>query len=262
MALIPAGYMKAIVSLGTLGESFFHLGTGFLYHHPVGETDGITHYRPFLVTNKHVLDLGISHVRFNHPIDGSLLVHPLATVTTDQWTTHQDGADVAVVPIRSPGPLTIGRDAMAAEIFIGDVTTPSARDLGSISEGNGVFLIGFPLGLVGGSRNFPIVRSGIIARIQDWLAGEEDSFLIDAPAFPGNSGGPVITRPETAAVKDTDPIIHALLIGMVSHYIPHEDVAVSSQTGKPRVVFVDNTGLSEVVPIDAIKDTLKSVASS
>ncbi len=33
MALIPPSYLNAVVSLGTTGESFRHVGTGFLYAH-------------------------------------------------------------------------------------------------------------------------------------------------------------------------------------------------------------------------------------
>ena len=123
MALIPAGYMKAIVSLGVANESFTHIGTGFLYHHPMWEKDGKTHYRSFLVTNKHVMEADIRDVRFNHPAHGFLLVHPIDVVTDGNWTTHPDGADVAVIPLLSPGPLTLGREVMEAEIFLGDVGT-------------------------------------------------------------------------------------------------------------------------------------------
>ena len=260
MALIPTGYMKAIVSLGVSNEAFTHLGTGFLYHHPIGKEEDTTHYRPFLVTNKHVMEGGIRDIRFNHPAYDSLEVHPIRAVTDGDWTTHSDGADVAVIPLLSPGPLTLGRDVMEAEIFVGDVGTPSAKDLNAMTEGIGVFLIGFPLSLIGDARNFPIVRSGVIARIQDWLSGEEDAFLIDAPAFPGNSGGPVIVRPDTTAISGTTAITQALLIGVVSHDLRSRRVAASAQTEE--VVFWENTGLSRVVPISTIKETLTSAVSS
>ena len=262
MALVPAGYLKAIVSLGVAKETFTHFGTGFLYHHPMWEKDGKTHYRSFLVTNKHVQEGGIRDIRFNHPAYGHLEVHSIGAVTDGDWTTHPDGADVAVIPLLSPGPLTLGRKVMETEIFLGDVGTPSDEELTAITEGTGVFLIGFPLDLVGDARNFPIVRSGVIARIQDWLSGAEDTFLIDAPAFPGNSGGPVIVRPDTTAISGTMPITHAFLIGVVSHIIRSREVAVSAQTGEPRVVFMENTGLSRVVPISSIRETLTSVVSS
>ena len=73
--------MKAIVSLGESNDSFAHMGTGFSYHHPMWEKEGETHYRPFLVTNKHVLEVGVRDVRFNHPAYGTLEVHPINAVT-------------------------------------------------------------------------------------------------------------------------------------------------------------------------------------
>ena len=261
MALFPAGFMKTIVSLGKSEDSFTHVGTGFLYHHPLRVENGTTHYRPYLVTNKHVIDAGPTDIRFNDPGSGSLVVHPICSVTEQDWTTHSNGEDVAVIPLQSPGPLTLGRRVMDSEIFLGDIGTPSDQEWSTITEGTGVFLIGFPLGLVGDGHNYPIVRSGIIARIQDWLGGASKTFLIDAPAFPGNSGGPVIIRPDHAAVSGTTPLTHALLIGVVSENISSREVAISPQTGEPRIVFIENTGLSRVVPINAVKETLTAAVS-
>ena len=262
MALIPPGYMKTIVSLGVADQSFRHLGTGFLYHHPLWTEDGLTHYRPFLVTNKHVVDGEVTHVRFNQPKLGSLEIHSISSVTDGQWITHPRGSDVAVIPVIDPGPLTVGRNVHETEIFLGDLSTPSDDELLTITEGIGVFLIGFPLGLIGDDHNFPIVRSGVIARIQDWLEGEKDTFLIDAPAFPGNSGGPVLVRPDRTAIRNTAAVTQAFLIGMVSQSIMSREVAVSAQTGETRVVFVENTGLSRVVPINTVKEALASAISS
>ena len=123
------------------------------------------------------------------------------------------------------------------------------------TEGDGVFLIGFPLGMVGKARNFPVVRQGVIARIRDCLLGHEDTFLIDAPSFPGNSGGPVILRPTSTAVVDTKAITHSLLVGVISEQVRSKEVAVSEVTGEPRVVFVENAGLAIVVPVEKVAET-------
>ena len=89
------------------------------------------------------------------------------------------------------------------------------------------------------------MRHGIVARIQDWLRGDERTFLIDASVFPGNSGGPVVLKPETVAVHETRAITHSLLIGMVRAYIPSQEVAVSERTGRPKVIFEENSGLAD-----------------
>jgi hypothetical protein len=61
-----------------------------------------------------------------------------------------------------------------------------------VAAGDGVFVLGFPTGLAGVQRNYVIVRQGCIARISEMLDGAAPGFLIDAPVYPGNSGGPVV----------------------------------------------------------------------
>ncbi len=97
------------------------------------------------------------------------------------------------------------KDGIKAEFILGDdnsVDVAKAKELG-VSEGDGVFVLGFPLQLVGGERNFVIVRQGIIARIGDMLEGYSKTFLVDTFIFPGNSGGPVFLRPEVVAITGT-----------------------------------------------------------
>ena len=66
----------------------------------------------------------------------------------------------------------------------------------TLSEGDGVYAMRFRLTWSNHRQNFVVVRSGIIARIWAALAEKQDSFLIDSFAFPGNSVGPVIAKPE------------------------------------------------------------------
>ena len=76
--------------------------------------------------------------------------------------------------------------------------------------------------------------------------------MIDATVFPGNSDGPVLTRPEAVAITGTKTYRTSSLLGMVSGYVPYQDVAVSNQTKRPRVIFEENTGLALVVPADLV----------
>jgi S1-C subfamily serine protease len=126
------------------------------------------------------------------------------------------------------------------------------KNLG-VSEGDGVFVLGFPLQLIGGERNFVIARQGIIARIGDLLEGFSKGFLLDTFIFPGNSGGPVILKPDLASIDGTKAQTDAQVIGLVSSYVPYQDVAVSQQTGRPRITFEENAGLASVIPVDQIK---------
>ena len=268
MALLPLGYLKAVVSLGVLQASgeFSHTGTGFLCRHPVLQIDDKTRYGTFLVTNRHVVQ-DVTHVRFNRLVDDAVDILPVTELMPERaglaWAFHET-ADVAARPVAGggTGPLTEGRDPTEAEVFMTDIGAPNAEEKRCIVEGNGVFVLGFPMGLVGETRNYPIVRHGVVARIQDYLCGEAPTFLIDSLAFPGNSGGPVVVEPQQTAVRGTTATSHALLIGVVSRYIPYTDVAVSAQTKRARITFEENSGLAEVVPIDTVKEVLTESISS
>ena len=47
---------------------------------------------------------------------------------------------------------------------------------------------------------------------------------------------------------------------MVSSYLPYREIAVSTQTERPRMIFEENSGLSIVVPHDQIQETVKIAA--
>lgn len=125
-----------------------------------------------------------------------------------------------------------------------------------VSEGDTAYVLGFPMELAGEDRNYVVVRGGTIARIRDCLRNAAPSFLVDASVFPGNSGGPVVVRPEVVAVANTSPVNHALLIGIVAAYLPYQDVAISQQTQRPRVIFEENSALAVVYPVDAIEEAI------
>ena len=178
MALIPTFYQNSIVALGDLsqdGSARYH-STGFLYGWPTGEINeqGIALQRNFLVTNKHVIEKAnernaILQARFN-TIAGRGSSTYTVRPEDGHWTVHPE-ADVAVLSINGQRLIddgisftTIGRD--------NHTFTREQLRLEGIGEGDGVFVMGFPLGLAGDERNYVIVRQGIVARIQNWLEGD------------------------------------------------------------------------------------------
>ncbi len=47
------------------------------------------------------------------------------------------------------------------------------------------------------------------------------------------------------------------LLGVISGYIPYQDIAISLKTKRPRITFEENSGLTIVVPIDEVRILLK-----
>jgi S1-C subfamily serine protease len=147
---------------------------------------------------------------------------------------------------------------MAVGFFASDEHALDVQEMSSsgVSEGDSVFAMGFPMGLVGDERNTVIVRGGVLARIRDALAKPQFPFMIDTTVFPGNSGGPVVSRPEMIAIQGTQTHLRAHLIGIIASYVPYIDVAISQQTKRPRVTFEENSGLANAYSVDCINETI------
>lgn len=277
MALIPPAYLNSVVSIGVEKKNdknepeFKSLATGFLIGKAIGEKNeqGQQSYKLFLVTNRHVFynNKNKEYVkevlfRFNTTESKShhFKVSLLNTNGTATWSMHgNEKVDLAVLPINA--------DAMTeAKIdfyFFRENDLFFAKDFGTknISTGDGLFVLGFPMSISGKAKNFVIVRQGIIARVDEEVIGE-GFYYIDASAYPGNSGGPVIVKPEIVSIQGTASNNSAGLIGVISSGETYSDVAVSQQTGEAKVIFTEQTGLVRVVPIERIYEIIDSIMKS
>ena len=274
MALLPPRFLDRVVALGTETDdgTARYNATGFLCGHPTGDVkeDGERQYRIFLVTNRHVFQGAMDRkanlqVRFNRPAGAAPNVYRMPLKEQDgstKWIVHPDpSVDIAVFLLN---PQQLKDDGIEVDAVPGDTQAFSREQAikNEISEGDGVFILGFPLGLAGDERNYVIVRQGIIARVQDWLRGNAPNFLIDASIFPGNSGGPVFLKPESLSIQGTKSNRRCVLLGMVSKYLPYRETAVSTQTGLTRMIFEENSGLGVVEPFDAIQDAMELAVSA
>jgi hypothetical protein len=172
------------------------------------------------------------------------------------WFFHPD-ANVDVV-IHQININYLREQGFYPDFFTSDehaVNRDRLREMG-VSAGDGVFVLGFPMNLAGVQRNHVIARQGIIARVSEMVDRASQTFMIDASVFPGNSGGPVILKPEAMAIEGTKHQPRAVLVGMVTSYKPYSDIAVSVQTKRPRVIFAENSGLADVLPTDFIEETI------
>ena len=52
------------------------------------------------------------------------------------------------------------------------------------------------------------------------------------------------------------PYNRSSLLGLVSSYVPYQEVARSDQTGRPLMIFEENSGLTSVVPASLIRETV------
>lgn len=262
MAIIPSFFMDAVVALGVeLSNGQKHwVGTGFLVgrkekEHPEKST-------VYIITNKHVVkDQRLLHVRFNNADSVGVkdLRMPLIIDKEKIYSEHPI-ADVDIVAIQIL-PQVIIDNHLSLSFFDEDdhcLTLAQMKETG-VDEGNLVYALGFPMNLVNDSIKAPICRLGCISRVADAFVSDKPvcSFLVDAQTFPGNSGGPIVSRPEHMSIQGTPKNENANLIGILSAYIPYRETLFSRQTGRDRMVQEENSGLTIVHPVDRIKEVVE-----
>jgi len=263
MALLPPFFLDSIIAIGKPSEQggLTWVASGFLYGDFLKVEGEKRLYSIYLITNRHVFQ-GSKRVvlRFNPRSNEPAKQYTfdlLDAASQEIWTPHPNPQiDVALTTININ---VLAEQGIQFSWFQSDqhvATLDKMTELG-ITEGDFVYALGFPMGLIGGERNYVVVRGGIIARIRDALDKRTNEILIDASIFPGNSGGPVVTKPEAMAIQGTKSVGAAYLIGVVRHYVSYQDIAISTQTQRPRVVFEENSGLAAVIPIDFVQETIK-----
>lgn len=272
MALIPPKYLQSVVALGAkaspkvkmeTGEAMDAIATGFLYAYPKygAKDDEAEGFALWLVTCKHVIqnEINARHdevlVRFNKTSNAGKQTFriPLHSGEAPAWTFHER-ADVAVIPASWPDleskgvqweTFAAGRNAISRE----------SQFLAKLREGDEVYIAGFPIGWRTGRQDYPIVRHGVLAQIQGWLNHDHDTFLVDGSGFPGNSGGPVVTKPQAIAV--TGHQIHwstSWLVGMVSER--RFSKIDANEYAEVQIDMEETADLIEVVPMDSIDEAI------
>jgi hypothetical protein len=257
-------FLNSVVAIGQpiAGSDPQWMATGFLYGHLTDSSVDPHLYQVYLVTNSHVASPPRPLVvRFNPVGNGPAQILEVSHVDDDNkidlWTFHPDiDIDVAVIPVNMG---VLAQSGLRHNFFEGDnhVLRVSELQSSGVSPGDGIFLLGFPGSTGVGVRSDVTVRGGCIARLEDIYNGLSKTFLIDSNNFPGNSGGPVITKIEVTTLTGTPNVMKSNLIGVVASYVPYQDVAVSAQTGRPRIIFEENTGLAHVYPVDVIQETVE-----
>ena len=256
MAGIEKRFLNSVVALGVSAptpddqEHKHWVGTGFLvgYHHDANEV--------YLITNKHVVqDQNTLFIRFN-TLDGAPANDFPLKIKDEKgvvlFSFHPNPQiDIVAVSLN----LDLLKSSNSSFDFYDleeDANTLAQMEKNQLHEGSLVFALGFPMNLVDLDRQYPICRLGCISRISN--AFDVDNaidFLVDAQTFPGNSGGPIVSRAECATSNQK-----VVLLGILRAYIPYQEVLCSMQTGRPRSTMEENSGLTVVHPVDRILEVV------
>ena len=265
MVPIPQSFLDSVVAIGTDDEHkrLEWIATGFVVGHRVS---GRAHsepagYRFWLVTNKHVFE-GLSkiYLKFNSATDQGSTHYPVELIKGNgnvRWVGHHNpDVDVAVIFL-SAGYLKSQRRKFGYIRCDKDLMTLNQLRKNNVTEGNQVFVLGFPMNLVNPVRQYVICRGGVIARVRDYLERITSTFLVDGIVFPGSSGSPVILSPTARTVGGMRRGNKARLIGIALGGKVYYVSAPSIKTGRPAVRVEVHMGLTEVEPVDAIVETIE-----
>ncbi len=258
MALIPDLYKNAVVSIGIKNDSGTTnwIGTGFLVVRQV-DKDG---YIPFLISNKHVFQ-GEKRIVFKMKEQGSnnWVEVPANLSEADgstKYVIHRNPAiDIAVLQLDGD---FITRNNLEFPAFDIDKNAMSSSELleNGFDDGSFIYMLGFPMGLVVKGASRPICRMGCMARICSEQISETNNILIDIQNFPGNSGSPIISKPELVSITGTKNLSRSLLVGIVHSYIPFNDRLRSSQSGEIVEIRRENSGLAYAHPVEYIREII------
>lgn len=260
MSMICEKYLNSVVSIGIhdSNNTLIWIGTGFFVYKSINEegTQGI----PFLVTNKHVVN-GLNQIyikmknlktsKFEEQIlylENNVSLFFDEDPNVDLAIIKLDGNFINQNNLKFDG-FDIYKEAFATDELIKD----------GANQGNLIYTLGFPLSLVNINQT-PLCRLGCLSRMDLDELNERKAILCDIQNFPGQSGSPVIIRPDIVGIVDTKVFNQSVLIGVIKGYIPYQEKLVSTQTNRLIEIREENSGIAEVIPVEFIRKIINRIS--
>ena len=261
MGMIPKTYINAVVAIGVKKDNgvFSWSATGFLVTRKVSE-DRVA---LFLITNRHVLNNKKSIViRMKEKDTEQLKDLEYQIVSTEGvplYKLHKNKeVDIAVLPLKKDFITNNHLEFPAFDIDANAMTSAELRANGA-EEGTLVYMLGFPMGLVDPHSNVPICRLGCVARMCEAQIKDTHNILLDIQNFPGNSGSPIVTRPESVGIIGTRHLARSVLVGIVHSYLPYREHLMNIQTREIVEAKTENSGIANVHPVEYIREIIDEI---
>lgn len=254
MGLIPKFYMEAVISIGIrIASDIKWIGTGFFV---IKKMKGREAYLPFMVTNRHVIENNDTIViRLKEKDTGELKIIDMPVVDNGKklYSTSSDlNIDIAVASLNGSYIITNNLEFAAFDIDEHAVSSSEFLTKGG-DEGTYIYMLGFPMGLVNVDSNAPICRGGCVARIDSKEIKKTKNILLDIQNFPGNSGSPIISKPEIVGIEGEPVLNKSVLIGIIHGYLPYKESLINSQTHEIVEIRSENSGIAVANPTEFIR---------
>ncbi len=250
--VIPKHYFNAIVSIST--EDNRVIGTGFMVLKRKNEKTGWL----YLVTNKHVIEnqkkILIEFTEKDNKKTKRVEVELYKNGIMNYSVHPKKNIDIAAIHINGQYLKAYNMTTDYFDIYDAALSTKEMED-NALGEGTFIYSLGYPLGLADKEIKKPICRFGCIARM--YIEKESDNILLDIQNFPGNSGSPVINRPEMMSFEKGKSFLQSKLIGILHSYIPYKTQLVNLQTNSIEEIRAENSGLAYMHPVEFIREVIE-----
>ncbi len=267
MAIIPQQYKDAttIIGIKDINGKIRWVATGFMVGRFEGnDSQGNERYSVYLITNKHVVEnLTDIELQYNLNNNATNLSLTLLNNGAKLYSEHNNQyIDVVAISVDINQAVQNGININFFSLKDNALTLANMKNTG-VCDGTFSYVLGFPVGinnkLVDNILKDPICRLGCIAKIEHLYhsANNDNKYFIDSNVFPGNSGGPIINRPEIVSLNGTNSNSSCKLIGIVSGYLQYREILYSRQTQRDRMITEENSGLAVVFPVDFINETVE-----
>ncbi len=263
MSLLNVELENTTVAIGVKRDKnkFNWIGTGFLVFKKMNDNnEGFL----FLVTNKHVIE-NKNDVVIRLVLKDGTVSNEIIKVQDDKkklyYQHSNEKIDIAVFILNGNKIVKNFDKIRCFNIDTNSYTSEEYIDNGGF-EGSDVFMLGFPLGLIEEYSITPICRKGCIARMNNFDICNNYSFILDIQNFPGNSGSPIISCPDSVSIGKTKKITKCALIGIVHSYIPYRENLINVQTNEVVEVRTENSGLALAHPIEFLEEIIATIVDS
>jgi S1-C subfamily serine protease len=249
--------LELLCKVGGLPKPF--TGTGFLA--------GNTNF-PYLVTNRHVAEcwdeanhpreVVLTNVRMNTTDGGAvrLTLRDFSGKGSPTWFfPKDDSVDLAATPVALPDNLKLDVMRLGFESFAVRDSFRQHR----IGEGSTVMVTGTFVQFPGEHKFEPIVRQGILSMVSDepmkTTTGKPGTvYLADVHVFGGNSGSPVLAKPQ----DDIMLTGQMWFVGVVSGYYFEKADSAMEIAVVVKGETAANSGVAIIVPADEVKKLIEN----
>lgn len=259
MSLVPRKYIESVLSIGVRNQNdeTVWIGTGFFVIKEVVKG----RFQPFIITNRHVLK-GLRSIvfRLREKDTGKLRELGLSLYDDHGKRLYAVGSDqnidIAAIILNDDYIRENHLSMSAIDIDAESLSSEEFLDQGG-DEGSLVYMLGFPMGLVVEDSTAPICRMGCVARMDQAEISTNRKFLLDIQNFPGNSGSPIISKPEIISIKGSKALKRSVLIGIVNSYKPYREELINAQTKEVVEIRSENSGIASANPVEFIREAVE-----